>query len=381
MAETDRKKKFIIDVLYIAIILALFYVFMRFGFGLLFPFLMAFFVAICLQRPTNFLTRKTHIPRGITSAVLVILVLLVVLIIVSLIGAKIVSEFKGFFSYLMSKFEDVPAFISQIENWFKHNLTFLPESVRTTISNSVSNFLENTFTTSNTAETPNSLDISSIASPLWSVISSAKQIPSFLVAFLVSVVTCCFMTSDYPNIKEFIFRQLPEEKNEKVSKAKTIIFSFLGKMGKAYAIILSVTFVELLLGLSLLKIFKIYTGNYVFVIALLTAIIDIIPVLGTGSVLIPWALASFFTGSYALGIGILIMYAVITVVRQVMEPKLVAGQLGLPPFLTLMSMYIGSQIFGVFGIFLLPLTVITVKELNDEGIIHLYKPMPKEPTT
>jgi predicted PurR-regulated permease PerM len=92
-------------------------------------------------------------------------------------------------------------------------------------------------------------------------------------------------------------------------------------------------------------------------------------------VLIPWAVFNLITGNYALGFGLLIVYVIILVIRQVIEPKLVAGQLGLPPFLTLMAMYIGSQLFGFFGIFLLPLAIITIKALNDEGIIHLYRPM------
>ena len=214
-----------------------------------------------------------------------------------------------------------------------------------------------------------------------SIISSAKQIPFVLVGILVSIITCCFMTADYPNIRDFILNQFTEEKAKKISQAKHLIFSFLGKMGKAYALILTITFIELAVGLSLLSVLNIYTGGYIVIIALLTAIIDIIPVLGTGSVLIPWSLISIITGNYALGIGLLVMYAIITVIRQVIEPKLVAGQLGLPPFLTLMAMYIGSQIFGVLGIFLLPLSIITVKALNDEGIIHLYKPLKKKEAT
>lgn len=381
MNETERKKNFIINVAYLAVLVALFYIFIRFGFGIFFPFMLAFFVAMVLQKPTGFLSEKLHLKRGIVSAILVILLVLVFLLIVSLIGARIVTEFKGFFSFIMSKLDNVPAFIDQIENWFKSNMTFLPESVRSTLSNSISSFLENTFTTTGAPEKSQAFDLSTMISPIWNVISSAKQIPTILVAFLVSIVTCCFMTSDFPRIRNFIFNQFSDEKGKKLSRAKFIIFSSLGKMGKAYAIILSVTFIELLLGLSLLKLLGAYTGGYVFVIALLTAIIDIIPVLGTGSVLIPWALVSFITGDIGLGIGLLVMYGVITVIRQVMEPKLVAGQLGLPPFLTLMAMYIGSQIFGIFGIFLLPLSIIFIKALNDEGIVHLYKTGVKKEST
>ena len=381
MNDVERKRKFIIDILYIAVLMALFYIFMHYGFGLFMPFVFAFFIAICLQKPVNFFVRKTPLKRGIVSTILVLLIVFFVITIVSLIGARIVSEFKGFFQFLMSRFENVPEFIVQIKKWFANNLNFLPDSVKTSISDAITNFLHNTFVSAEEAEKSTSFSFGSLLSPIMSIISSAKQIPFVLVGILVSIITCCFMTADYPNIRDFILNQFTEEKAKKISQAKHLIFSFLGKMGKAYALILTITFVELAVGLSLLSVLNIYTGGYIVIIALLTAIIDIIPVLGTGSVLIPWSLISIITGNYALGIGLLVMYAIITVIRQVIEPKLVAGQLGLPPFLTLMAMYIGSQIFGVLGIFLLPLSIITVKALNDEGIIHLYKPLKKKEAT
>ncbi|MBE6835835.1 MAG: sporulation integral membrane protein YtvI [Ruminococcaceae bacterium] len=379
MNDVERKRKFIIDVVYIAILIALFYIFLHYGFGLFMPFVFAFFVAICLQRPVNFIVKKTPLKRGIVSTLLVLLLVFLAITAVSLIGARIVSEFKGFFQFLMSKFENVPDLIIQIKKWFADNLNFLPDTVKTSISDAITNFLNNTFVSAEEVEkSSSSFSVGSLVSPLMSIISSAKQIPFVLVGILVSVITCCFMTSDYPNIRDFILHQFPEEKSKKISQAKHLVFSFLGKMGKAYALILTITFVELVIGLSLLSVMNIYTGGYIVIISLLTAIIDIIPVFGTGSVLIPWAIISFITGNYAQGIGLLVLYAVITVIRQVLEPKLVAGQLGLPPFLTLMAMYIGSQLFGVLGIFLLPLSIITIKALNDEGIIHLYKPMKKK---
>ena len=89
--------------------------------------------------------------------------------------------------------------------------------------------------------------------------------------------------------------------------------------------------------------------------------------------MIPWALWSLFTGDVGLGIGLLVVYAIISVIRQVIEPKLVASQLGLPPFVTIMAMYIGSQLFGFIGLFLLPITIMLLKVLNDEGVIHIFK--------
>lgn len=117
----------------------------------------------------------------------------------------------------------------------------------------------------------------------------------------------------------------------------------------------------------------VFNSSYIFVISLVTAIIDIVPVLGTGTVLVPWLLFSFLVGDTGLGIGLLVMYVVITVVRQVIEPKLVAGQLGLPAFVTVIAMFLGVKLFGFIGLFLLPMTIIFAKLLNDKGIIHLWK--------
>ena len=100
---------------------------------------------------------------------------------------------------------------------------------------------------------------------------------------------------------------------------------------------------------------------------------DAVPVLGTGTILIPWAIISFIMGNIGLGIGLIVLYGVITVIRQIIEPKLVAANLGLPPIVTIMCMYIGLQLFSVVGIFIMPLLVTMVKLLNDRGILHIWK--------
>ena len=134
MNETEKRRKFIIDITYFAILITLFYIFMHFGFGLCFPFIFAFFIAICLQKPVKLITKKTRLNRGVVSTVLVLLIVILLLLVISLIGARLVTEFKGFFAFLLSKFENIPAFIVQIQSWFKHNLGFLPDSIKTTMS-------------------------------------------------------------------------------------------------------------------------------------------------------------------------------------------------------------------------------------------------------
>ena len=144
---------------------------------------------------------------------------------------------------------------------------------------------------------------------------------------------------------------------------------------------MAITFAEMFLGLFLLKLIGVYDGSYITIISFVTCIIDIIPVLGTGTVLIPWALYNLIFGNFGMGIGLLVIYAVVTVIRQIVEPKLVANQAGLPAIITIMAMFLGVRIFGAFGIILLPFTVIILKLLYDEGIFSSKKANQKAGST
>lgn len=114
------------------------------------------------------------------------------------------------------------------------------------------------------------------------------------------------------------------------------------------------------------------------VIAIGIAIFDILPVAGSGGILIPWALISLLLGNTKQGIGLLVLYVAITVIRQYIEPKIVGQTLGVNPLVTLMGLYFGLKIFGFIGMFLVPLAVMTVKAFNDTGRIHLYNPPARE---
>ena len=105
------------------------------------------------------------------------------------------------------------------------------------------------------------------------------------------------------------------------------------------------------------------------IISFVTCVVDIVPVLGTGTILLPWAVYNIVTGNFAMGIALLLLYAVISVIRQVVEPKLVANQVGLPSIVTIMAMFLGGRLLGAIGILGVPLTVIVLKLMYDEGII------------
>ena len=128
-----------------------------------------------------------------------------------------------------------------------------------------------------------------------------------------------------------------------------------------------ITFIELSIGLTILRI------DNAILIAFLISIFDILPVLGTGGIMIPWTVLTAIQGDYTMAIGLLCVYLVVTVIRNILEPKIVGSQVGLHPLVTLMSMFVGAQILGVFGLFGLPITLSLLKNLNDKGTIHIFK--------
>lgn len=375
-ATIAKRRAFLINFFYFAVIIALFYLFMHYAFWITFPFLAAFAVAMLLQRPVNFIARKTPIKRGLASVIMVILLLIAFLGPISLLIAKIISEFMGFFDYIKNILDNLPQFLEQFEISLADAISFLPDGIEKKIMDTYSSIAATlSGTGGQNLATPDmpSIDFSMLKAPLMGVWNTAKQIPSALVSILIAIIACCFMTADFQRISGFIKRQISPEKIDVVRDSKRTVSSSLKKIVKAYLLIMLITFSEMFIGLNILKLIGVYNSSYIFVIAFVTCVVDIVPVLGTGTVVLPWAVYSFIMGDIGLGIGLIVIYAVITVIRQIIEPKLVAMQLGLPPFVTIIAMFFGLKLFGFVGLFLLPLAITMLKVLNDKGTIHLWK--------
>ena len=401
MKDVEKKRGAIINVIYLAMIIAIGFLVIRYAMGVCFPFLFAFIVAFVLQRPKNFLVRKTFLKDGASSVICVFLLLFVVLALISLLGVRVFSRVQEFVNYIALQLQSIETVIENIQKWVLAVIEKAPEFLRGTLHDSVSQLFGkiNDYLASAPADTTaaavdaatatadaaqsstsalssllsGNFKLSWVTTPISSLLSTAKQIPSVLIAVVITLVASCFMTTEYPKVMAFIRLQFPESRRNDIDRAKVLLRSSLGKMGKAYALIMLVTFIEMSVGLTVLRLIGVFQSNYIFMIAAVTAIIDIVPVLGTGTILIPWAVYSFITGSFGLGIGLVVIYAAITVIRQVIEPKLVAGQLGLSPIVTIAALYFGLKIFGVLGMLITPILVIMLKLLNDEGIIHLWR--------
>lgn len=372
MTETAKRKDFLVNMTYVIFLAGLYYLFMKYAFWLLFPFLFSVFIAMILQRPINFLAQKTKLKKNAASVFCVLGLLLVFMGIVSLIGVKLFSEIRGLINALLLYAKDWPDFLAKAEAMLLDFIRFLPDSIESSAAVSIKDL-----TARLSASKGVGFDFSMLSAPMSGVWSTAKAVPEFVVAIIVSIVACFFMTADYDRIVTFIKRQLPDGKREAVSVSKKTTISSVGKLARAYAILMLLTFSEMIIGLNIMRIAGLYEANYLIATAVVVALVDIIPILGTGTILIPWAIYSLLSGSTGLGIGLLVLYAVIYIIRQAVEPKLVAANLDLPPVLTLMGMYIGVKLFGFIGLFLLPLSIMFVKILNDEGIVKLWKNLSK----
>ncbi len=378
----EKRFSKIINIVYFSLIIGVAFLFFKYCFGLVFPFIFAFFVAMVVQRPTNACYKKIKKGKGVISTVFVITLLLLFAAFVSLAGAQLVASAKDFIAFITQKINDFPTLIENIEKWIISIITILPDSLEAKLGASVvsglDRFKEVTATEAarilmdSAADTEISFSglIAPIGGGIWGVV---KEIPSVFIAIVVTIIASCFMASDYDRVVGFVKNQLPYEKRCALSKSKSILLATLKQLIKAYGTIMLITFTEVFIGLNILKLVGIYNSGYIFIISAITCVIDIVPVLGTGTVMIPWALYSLITGNIPLAVGLAIIYVVVLVIRQVIEPKMVAFQLGLPPVLTIAAMYLGTQVLGFIGLFLFPITLIMLKRLNDEGILHLWK--------
>lgn len=375
-AVIEKRRARVINIIYFALFFLIFYFAFKWLMPLLLPFVFAFGFAALINRPVGFIQKKLPVKRSLLCTFFVIGAVLVVASVFFLIGIELFEKIRGFYDYVLWQIQNISGLVNDLKLWILDSTAFLPESVRGVLHENVTVFFDNIIKNGfeDISIDTSKIDWTALLSKGGEVITgTVGKIPSFFVALIVFIISSVFISADYDKIKEFCLRQIPGEKTRKISQAWRLGVSSLKKMAKAYCLIILITTFELTVGLYILKFIGVFNNPYIIFIALGIAIIDIVPVLGTGTVLIPWAVISFITGGVGMGIGLLILYVIILVIRQIIEPKLVAGQVGLPPIVTIIAMYIGSKTLGVLGFFILPFAVILVKVFNDAGIIHVFK--------
>lgn len=378
--KIEKKKNFIIGFLYLAIILALAFVFFRYLFWPVAPFLLSFFFAIILQRPLRWLDKKTKNKHHTLWSILLI-VFSICLIIVPLIFilSELFSKIGEFGKYLFDQLNDIPTFLATLEKEILDLIKFLPDKLYNTLSENITETFSRLIEDFNITNLFKEIGVdtstitSGVSSGISGVFSVVKNIPSVLIGIVIGIISWIFFTKDYNYIVRFIQKQLPDSKKNLLVEVKQVFSKTILKMFRAYGLIMLITFLELFLGFTILSLVGIMDNGYYALIAVGIAIFDILPVAGSGGILIPWALVSLVSGNYQQAIGLIVIYVVISVIRQYIEPKIVGDSLGVHPLITLMGLYLGYKVFGFIGMFVVPITVMTLKAFNDTGRIQLWK--------
>lgn len=352
--DIQKQKNFIIRLTYILVIIGLIFAVLKYVIPVFIPFIIGFFISLLLKPAINYITEKGNIKRNKVSIIVLIIFYSIFFILIGLFGVKIFTSIKEIFNNL-------PGFyINTVEPILKEGVVWLRKTVP-----QADTWLSNGFQSMNDSILSFVKSMSSTV--VKAIVSVAGGIPSFFIKFLFTIVSSFFFTIDYYKITRFILRQFSEKNQNIIINIKKNGIDTIFKFIRAYAILITITFIELSIGLSILKI-----SNSILIAALI-AIIDILPILGTGGILLPWAIISIITGNIGLAIGLVSLYLLILIIRQVLEPKIVGNQIGLHPIVTLICMFVGAQLLGFIGLFLLPILVTILKKMNDEGVIRIFK--------
>ncbi len=352
--KLDKRKAFIINFLYFIIAAGVLYFCLTKLFPIFLPFILGLAVAVLLNPLIRLICKKTGLGRKVWSPLVVVFFYVVIGILVYVFGARILDFIQDQAARLPSYYSDqIEPMLGQLMEKLAGSFPDSQESLLA-VGGSVENAVQEVI------QRVSSAVIS------WGA-SFVVTFPNLFLQILFAVISSFFFTADLENVKAFILRQIPEKRRSMTVEVIRNARIMTGRILKVYLLLMCITFVELYIGFRLLGI------QMAFLYAFLTAIVDILPVLGTGTVLIPWGIISCILGDVGTGIGILVLYVVITVVRQYLEPKIIGRQVGLHPIVTLMCIFVGGKVMGIWGIFLFPVMATVLKKMNDEGSIHLWK--------
>ncbi len=346
--EQQAKKNFIINFIFTAIICSLIFFIGKFTLQYLTPFIIAVVIAYIMQKPAYRLSKKVKLKKEYTA----LLLSFSVYILFAGAAAFVIYGFFVFFSETVSRLPSLLKGISEIFSDFSLHLNGLLDGLSPEIADEAIAVMR---------ETAEGMAVKISGSFSSFAASMVKKTPSFLFSSIVALVASCYIAKDFDRLKKFIIGIIGNNAYIKSKKIKEIFSGSILKLLKGYLILCSITFLELTAGLLILRV------KYAPVIALIIAVVDLLPVLGSGTVLIPWGIICIAFGDTAKGFLLLILYIVIIIARNFLEPKIIGRQIGINPIFTLFAMFAGLRLLGVFGLFLFPIIlIVTIKYYEQE---------------
>lgn len=366
---------FLVNTAFWAVIVAIVYFIFKYLLRLLMPFFLALVFAALVRPISHYLSRETRyvknekgekvlvkrrlrMNRTVAGILSVVVLFLVAGGILVLVGIRLGDTAAALISTVPEFYENnvVPGF----ERIYTRLLE-LAERMDPSVQQALAGAVPNLITNLGSAVTNFSARAVS-----W-LTSIASRLPSILLNTMICLIATVFIAVDFDRIKNFIRRNLPDKTLRIAVNVRNSFLEMVWQFLKSYFIIFCITTAEISLGLFIIGVGK------PIVIALIIAILDAFPIVGSGLVLLPWATVMLITGSYGRGLGLLAVYTWVAVFRQIIEPRIVGKHVGLRPLVTLICMYAGTKLFGGMGLFALPIMAAIIADLNTNGVIHLFR--------
>ncbi len=313
------------------------------------PFVIGWLIAAIAAPLVNLLEQKLKIVRKLGSALIIIAVLAGIVFLVYLLASTLRKEVQTLIWDMPSMYEDLEAGFQEIGEGMQGLHKRLPKGIGEALSGLLSNLDKQAGNIVGNISTPT----------VTAAGKFAKKIPSVLVAIIVTFISAYFFIADRDEVLHLAKRITPEPIVTRMTMVSDNLKYAVGGYFKAQFKIMAVVFLLLSAGFLIMGL------NFTFLLAILIAFLDFLPFFGTGTALLPWAVYKFLVGNYKMAAGLLALYGVTQLVRQLIQPKLVGDSIGMNPLLTLVFLYVGYKTGGIFGmIFAVPAGLI---------VINLYK--------
>ncbi len=299
------------------------------------PFVLALICALILKKPTLLIIRKLKINNGIASLITTTIFFAVILIILSFGIVAITQEAiqlgKNVQSYISSNYNNLYDSIYKLQKYY----------------NNLDPYIINTFEKNFTGfiDKASNLAVSFSGKLVSYLVNLITTIPYVLMVILFTLLTTYFFTKDMTSSNMNISRLLPDSNTVKLYKIYNESKKMIGNYLLSYMIIISITFIETLI------VFLIFKIKYALILSIVCAIADILPIIGIGIIYIPLALIYLITtNNYVVCFGLIISYLIVSIIRQIIEPKIVSSSLGIHPVAVLASLFIGLKVNGLLGV-------------------------------
>lgn len=345
----QHRKQFVISAAYFAVIFGILFLVVKYLLPFLWPFLFGFAIAFLFYPLGAWVSNRTGLNQKSCSLLVILIAYALLATGLWLVGVQVVQVLRNILSNLSGVYEQS---IQPLVDWLERRLSDLPEA-GTVLGGLLSSV---------------QVKVGELSADLLMRLARlGTGVPGFLVSFCLTVMASVFIILDYRGLTRFLHRQLSPGSSRMLLEIKgNAVKTAWGYLRSTWMLML-ITFAELSVGFWVIRL-----DNPIGMAAVIS-LCDALPILGTGGIVIPWIILELLQGHYDLTISLTVLYLIVTVVRSIIEPKILGKQLGLNPLLTLFAVYIGYHAMGFLGMILFPMAIRVVMNLQQQGCIRFWK--------